>query len=347
MARTTQTARSQISKASNPEKKPAKKTKVRSGDLKFDLYIFKVLKQVHPDTGITTVAKDQLNAVVNYIGEALASRAVELSTKSGRATVTTRDVQSAVRMEYPGELSKHAVSEGTKAVTKYNANAEEKGSASAKAGLQFPIARTRKFFDPYKKRVGNAAPVYLAAVLEYLVAEIVELSGNAARDGKKVRIVVRHLYMAIEGDEELNRMFRDMHIELSGTGVMPHIDSTLLPEKGSSKKKTSRKAKSGEKLPHKFRPGTVALRDIRKQQKMSQCIYFGRQPFQRLIREIGQDFADDVNYSQDAMMALQLYVEHYIVGLMEDANKIAIHSERQTLMPKDIQLTRSIRGERL
>ena len=77
-------------------------------------------------------------------------------------------------------------------------------SRSAKAGLQFPVGRVHRLLKKgnYAQRVGSGAPVYLAAVLEYLAAEILELAGNAARDNKKARIVPRHLQLAIKNDEE-------------------------------------------------------------------------------------------------------------------------------------------------
>lgn len=81
----------------------------------------------------------------------------------------------------------------------------------------------------YAERIGAGAPVYLAAVLEYLVAEILELAGNAARDNKKARIIPRHLQLAIRNDEELNTLLG--HVTIAQGGVLPNIDASLLPKK--------------------------------------------------------------------------------------------------------------------
>ncbi|KAI0090425.1 histone-fold-containing protein [Irpex lacteus] len=112
-------------------------------------------------------------------------------------------------------------------------------SRSAKAGLQFPVGRVHRLLKRgnYAQRVGAGAPVYLAAVLEYLAAEILELAGNAARDNKKQRIVPRHLQLAIRNDEELNKLLGD--VVISQGGVVPHIDAALLPSKTQKGKKES------------------------------------------------------------------------------------------------------------
>ncbi|XP_062866209.1 histone H2A-like [Trichomycterus rosablanca] len=170
---------------------------------------------------------------------------------------------------------------------------------SSRAGLQFPVGRVHRLLRKgnYAERVGAGAPVYLAAVLEYLTAEILELAGNAARDNKKSRIIPRHLQLAVRNDEELNRLLGG--VTIAQGGVLPNIQAVLLP------KKTEKAAK-----------------------------------------EIAQDFKTDLRFQSSAVMALQEASEAYLVGLFEDTNLCAIHAKRVTIMPKDIQLARRIRGER-
>jgi histone H3 len=104
-------------------------------------------------------------------------------------------------------------------------------------------------------------------------------------------------------------------------------------------------ATGGVKKPHRYRPGTVALREIRRYQKSTELL-IRKLPFQRLVREIAQDFKTDLRFQSSAIMALQEASEAYLVGLFEDTNLCAIHAKRVTIMPKDIQLARRIRGER-
>ena len=109
-------------------------------------------------------------------------------------------------------------------------------SRSSRAGLQFPVGRIHRLLRKgnYAERVGAGAPVYLAAVLEYLSAEILELAGNAARDNKKTRIIPRHLQLAVRNDEELNKLLAG--VTIAQGGVLPNIQAVLLPKKTESKK---------------------------------------------------------------------------------------------------------------
>jgi len=202
----------------------------------------------------------------------------------GNEQITSRHVQTAVRLCFPGELAKHAVSEGTKAVTKYNCNlsadkpmlmpvmppgafgqpaggftfgqvasapapsappskapvaqqgpggsttAFSSVSQSEQAGLQFNVAdRHNKFKTEFSgHKIGAGAAVYCCAVLEYLTAEVLELAGNCARDNKRVRIIPRHIMLAIYNDEELNKLLLKPHGVIAGGGTMPAIHRLLL-----------------------------------------------------------------------------------------------------------------------
>ncbi|KAA3468703.1 putative histone H2A.5 [Gossypium australe] len=117
-------------------------------------------------------------------------------------------------------------------------------SKSVKAGLQFPVGRIARFLKKgrYAQRYGGGAPVYLAAVLEYLAAEVLELAGNAARDNKKNRINPRHLLLAVRNDEELGKLLQG--VTIASGGVLPNINPVLLPKKTAAAASDSEKAKS-------------------------------------------------------------------------------------------------------
>merc|ERR1712134_118899 len=104
-------------------------------------------------------------------------------------------------------------------------------------------------------------------------------------------------------------------------------------------------ASGGVKKPHRYRPGTVALREIRKYQKSTDLL-IRKLPFQRIVKDIAHEQRPEVRFQSSALMALQEAAEAYLVGLFEDTNLCAIHARRVTIMVRDIQLARRIRGER-
>eukprot|EP01125_Pyxidicula_operculata_P001388 TRINITY_DN1127_c0_g1_i1.p1 TRINITY_DN1127_c0_g1~~TRINITY_DN1127_c0_g1_i1.p1 ORF type:complete len:153 (-),score=39.58 TRINITY_DN1127_c0_g1_i1:221-637(-) len=112
-------------KGEGGENKEDKEKGARKNYNTYSTFIYKVLKQVHPDTGISNKAMMIMNSFVMDIFERIATEAGRLARYSNRQTITSREIQTAVRLLLPGELAKHAVSEGTKAVTKYNASLEE------------------------------------------------------------------------------------------------------------------------------------------------------------------------------------------------------------------------------
>nr|QBK85671.1 MAG: histone 2A-domain-containing protein [Marseillevirus LCMAC101] len=242
-------------------------------DANFEIYIRRVLKQVHPDAGISGSALASLNNLVKITIQKIMVAINRILLATGKKTINSRDVQDAIRLILPGEVRKHAISEGTKAVTKYNssklnASAGDKPTMkSTRAGLSFSVPRTQKLMmrmSSVQRKTGDAA-VYITAVCEYLMAEVMELAGNAAKDQKRVRVTPRHIKIAIYNDEELCILYKDT---VFAGGVLPDIDPKVLEKKGKKKAalkntknkntkatKKATKKKSATKSAKKGKPG--------------------------------------------------------------------------------------------
>ena len=143
------------------------------------------------------------------------------------------------------------------------------------------------------------------------------------------------------------------HPKLPGSGKAPRKQPQSQPKKTTKKGKKAQSggkklpaSQQGKPKPRRYRLGTVVLHEIRRYQKSTELL-IRKLPFQRLVREIAQDLGKmSVRFQSGAIIALQEASEAYLVGLLEDSNLCAIHAKRVTIMPKDIQLARCIRGER-
>nr|XP_033811841.1 uncharacterized protein LOC117365474 [Geotrypetes seraphini] len=389
-----------VSKTQKKDGKRRKKQRKES----YGIYIYKVLKQVHPDTGISSKAMGIMNSFVSDIFERIAGEASRLAHYNKRSTITSREIQTAVRLLLPGELAKHAVSEGTKAVTKYT---------SSKAGfdcwvcLADAVRRQRMVWivgHSFVHWAGECAAIRPGGQhlgLQHLGIrvswwgqrgmrwhQLLPLLADFRRRPRRPDVLLLHLggndVDSQTGKHLIDTILGDLRMVLEwfpGTtllwsDIIPRprrLESRRWTREGRSRvfgmartKQTARKSTGGKaprkqlatkaarksapatggvKKPHRYRPGTVALREIRRYQKSTELL-IRKLPFQRLVREIAQDFKTDLRFQSSAVMALQEASEAYLVGLFEDTNLCAIHAKRVTIMPKDIQLARRIRGER-
>lgn len=194
-------------------------------------FIYKVLKTIHPDTGISQAAMEEVQMLYFYIIDRIMQRATKVVRSRGVITISARDVQLGVMLAFPGELRKHAVRTSSGAVEKFTMSREtpnenKRMTQSGRAGLLLSVARVfNKMKDDSGLRVSPEAAVYLTAAAEYAISEILELAGNASRDDKRARVMPRHLLLAIGNDIELSKLFDTAVLD---GGVLPNIDARLI-----------------------------------------------------------------------------------------------------------------------
>ncbi|XP_073669463.1 uncharacterized protein [Paramisgurnus dabryanus] len=204
---------------------------------------------------------------------------------------------------------------------------------SSRAGLQFPVGRVHRLLRKgnYGERVGAGAPVYLAAVLEYLTAEILELAGNAARDNKKTRIIPRHLQLAVRNDEELNKLLG--RVTIAQGGVLPNIQAVLLPKKTEKPAKAKKQQILQLKMSGRGKTGGKT-RAKAKTRSSRAGLQFPVGRVHRLLRK--GNYAQRVGAGAPVYLAAVL--EYLTAEILELAGNAARDNKKTRIIPRHLQL---------
>ena len=308
-------------------------TNTRKKSHYFETYISKILKQITTSNGITANAKQQLNSFLCSFIKEVVRIVHELTVLSKKKTISVKEIENALNILLFGELLKVAKEEGNKACDNFSSQ-ENKGSRQTKANIIFPPSIVEKFlrnFGYSKFMVASLSPVYLAAVLEYLTFDILDNSVNITKNSKHMRVTVRDMELAVRNDDELNKLFNKLNTTFLGGGVVPYIHSSLMTRKN--------KKKQPKKDTHRYRYGTMALKNIKKQQKNSDSLILSKSPFEKMVREhLKKYLSDNVKVSKEVFLVLQHFIEQYIINKLYHSNYLTIHANRVKLLPIDIEL---------
>jgi len=309
----------------------------------FETYMLKIIKKISETNGITNNAKQQLNSIVSSLAKLIADTAINLTQISKKKTMSEKEVTNAVKIILPNDFSKNIMIISENSIQKYNSAENVKSSRQEKAGIIFPPSLTEKYlrgFGNSKLMVTESAPLYLAIALEYLTEEVLKNAVEYIKDKKHIRISVRDLEMGVRTDTELHKFFTKNNITFLGGGVVPYIHPSLFVKKPrkTNKVNKSEEEKSEERKKHRFRPGTVALREIKRYQKASNCLTLAKFPFQKLVRDsvvkhVGED---SIKISKDVFIIVQYFIEQVVIDILHHANFAAIHAGRIKMMPNDI-----------
>jgi histone H3 len=314
----------------------------------YEIYISKLLKQVAGDNGITANSKQQLNSILCSITRIISVKVNELTEMAKKRTMSEKEVNNAIRILFLGDLAKGMIVMCNQAVENYHEDESSKGATrQERAGIIFPPSVAEKYlrnFGYSKTMVSNTAPVALATAMEYLAGEILEDAAFCANQKKRMRITIRDLEIGVRADGEINAFFEGNKLSFLGGGVVPYIHPSLLVKRARHRKSK----KSAGKRPHRYRPGTVSVREIRRFQKSSNCLTLAKFPFEKYTRAIIQRLGDDkeerVKISKNVFLTLQYFVEQSIVSLLHKAYKAAIHSGRVKLIVSDIEFIQGLEG---
>jgi len=196
---------------------------------------------------------------------------------------------------------------------------------SYRAELQFPVGRVHRYLSKghYASRIGSSTAVYLAAVLEYLTAEILELAGNVARDNKKSRIVPRHLQLAVRNDEDLNKLLSG--VTIAQGGVLPNIQAILLPNKTEKEDDLLDRKRAGKK------GGKIGGSGEKKRKTKR------KESFAIEIFNVLKQVHPDLSISSRAMGIMSSFVNDIFERIANEASRLMRQGKKSTLSSGEIQ----------
>ena len=307
----------------------------------YDSYIPKILKQSFDNNGITSDARQQLNSILIIFSKHISNISHELTLIAKKKTISEKEIKSAIMIYLTGELQIHAINEGEQAIEEFTKNVKHKGSSrQTKAGIIFPPSVVEKFlrkFDTTLFMITQGAPVFLAAVLEYICLEIIESAALLAKDDKRIRITVSDLESSIKNDVELSKLIINNNIKFLGGAVEQYIHPNLITKKsGKQVKRVIKTSDNNEKI-IKYKAGSIAIKDIKKYQKMGNTLIFAKQPFEKFVRQIVYEYKPNIKISKVVFSIIQYVIEDYLVNFLASSNAAAIHAGRVKLMASDIE----------
>lgn len=311
----------------------------------YDSYIPRLLRSNGTKNGITGNARMQLNSVLCYVTDILATKSRRLASVSNRRTVSEKEILNSLRLCFPGELSDAAHLVAEVALNKYESSTEEKGtSRHVKADLVFPPAVPEKYlreFGASQLMVTQGAPIALCAAVQFFAHRILEGATAKAKKKGKVRVTINDLFLSSREDAGISTVFRENNLYFVGGGSVPFIHPSL---KKKRKTKKRRRDPDAPVTRHRYKPGTVALRDIKKFQKVSDCLILAKAPFEKLVRKILQNYGSDASkISKQVFIVLQYHLESKLIDTLAEANLAALHAGRIKVLPEDIDFVVSLK----
>ena len=336
-----------------PKKIPSPKEKTPSETIKkkksngYRNYIPKLLKKVSPSCQISEGSDVQLDKTIRILAQSLSAEARNTCFRTKKKTISVKEVNLAIRLYFPDNLANKAIKRGKKALETVDSAPKSNIPRRREfvANLTLPVSFTEKFlreFDLCKLHAGKNAPIALTAALECVTSEILKLAAVVAQNNKHVTVSPRHIFLAISGDKDIKTLMESFNIQFMGVGVVPYIHPEFMTKKriSSRKRKSRGNSKAVKSSTHKFLPGTVALRDIRKLQKSNKTCLQGA-PFERVVRKLVTDIEGEettVQFSAGSLKTIQVFVEQQVINLFRVAIQLTVHAKREGIQQKDVEL---------
>lgn len=312
----------------------------------FSTYIKTITKSVGgPNVRISAQALSEADAIVVRTLEAVSLGVRRLLISDGKTTtISNEKVLAAYQLLAPTNTFAIGRAAATQALKNYEASTDERSRLEAKAGLTLSVSLCRKYllsFTPKDSRISRTAPIVLAALAEKVISEILELSSNSARDKQHVTIQPRDIMFAIYNDLELTVLMRSIGYQQRSGGVVPNINKGLIATDKKYKKST-RDREPGVLYAHRFRPGTVSLRMIRRYQK-SDANVVSLTTSRRIIKAALASSETKFRISKQAHELLHELLESEAASVLTDAVRLTVHAGRMQTTGADVKLAVALR----
>ena len=303
----------------------------------YEQYLPKLLKQVSPSSGITSNSKQQLGSALCYITKIISDTVFELISIANKRTISDKEIIKSINILFPKELAKTVVDMCKQSIENFSKINELGVTKQDRSGIVFPPSIAEKYIRKFGMSnvfVTSTSSITLVAAIECLAGEILENGSLSAKYKKRVRITIRDLEIGVRTDKDMNKFFNDHKISFLGGGVIPYIHPKLLINSNYT-----RKIK-------KHRPGVMAIRNIKRSQKTSNCLILSKLPFERYTRaklkESQLEYRQPIKVSKVVFTTLQHFVEQRIMSLLKKAGMLVIHAGRVKLTPADINIVKLI-----
>ena len=291
----------------------------------FKTYILKTLTQISPDNSLTTEGLNTIETAIRSFCLRISNISYTLCVGRDSKTISDGDIKTATKLFFPTELFNHGKEEILKAVLKYTSYSnkkDEKVQRETKAGLIVSASLVEKYLrENSDLKVSENSIIALAAISEYFLAEILDVSSKAASDDKKVRINNRHILVSVYNDVELKQVFEKLNIFLPNCGTVPHIEQFFV-DKVQEIKDTKKNT------------GLICHKNILKEQKSLESVI----PYSQFEKTMRHYAKQQVMLNEAAVNTFRSFVEYQTVEMLKKVNKITIHASRETLQTGDFKL---------
>lgn len=308
-------------------------------------FISKVFKNIANNTGLTKNFKDQLNEALCIISKNISYISKEITIISEKKTISETEIEKSISFMVKDTcFLKEIFSTCEKALENYNNSNDTDISRQSMANIIFPVSIAEKFirnFGHNNVMVTASSPIYLACFLELLTKRILSNCLTLSKEGITNRLTIRDLFLTIDNNTVIKDIFNFCGIKLIGGGVKSEIHSFL-----KNKKRKKNTKKEGEAKKHRFRPGTIALREIKKyQENYTDKLIFAKLPFEKLVRKIiYEKTGESIKISKEFFIILQYWLEDYLISFLKDCNLASIHAKRVKVSLEDLEFIRKLRG---